>query len=128
MTPAQRRELVDRRHGSRSIVRQCALLGVSRSSLYHRPKETSQQAMSLMQAMRPPVPGNPILRFQADEGIAGPAGHAGKPEAGAAAHETDGAAGYLPAASHQPTGAGTPGLSRSAEEPDDHPGEPGMGG
>ena len=37
MTPAQRRELVDRRHGSRSIVRQCALLGVSRSSLYHRP-------------------------------------------------------------------------------------------
>ncbi len=51
MTPAQRRELVDRRHGSRSIVRQCALLGVSRSSLYHRPKETSQQALSLMREM-----------------------------------------------------------------------------
>ena len=51
MTPAQRRELADRRHGSRSIVRQCALLGVSRSRLYHRPKETSQQALSLMQAM-----------------------------------------------------------------------------
>ena len=47
MTPAQRRELVDRRHGSLSIVRQCALLDVSRSSLYHRPKETSQQALSL---------------------------------------------------------------------------------
>ena len=51
MTPAQRRELADRRHGSRSIVRQCALLGVSRSSLYHRPKETSQQALSLMREM-----------------------------------------------------------------------------
>ncbi len=51
MTPAQRRELVDRRHGSRSIVRQCALLGVSRSSLYHRPKETSQQALSLMREL-----------------------------------------------------------------------------
>ena len=51
MTPAQRRELVDRRHGSLSIVRQCALLGVSRSSLYHRPKETSQQALSLMREM-----------------------------------------------------------------------------
>ena len=51
MTPAQRRELVDRQHGSLSIVRQCALLGVSRSSLYHRPKETSQQALSLMREM-----------------------------------------------------------------------------
>ena len=68
MTPAQRRELVDRRHGSRSIVRQCALLGVSRSSLYHRPKETLQQALSLMRELDRPVPGNPILRFQADEG------------------------------------------------------------
>ena len=51
MTPAQRRELVDRQHGSLSIVRQCALLGVSRSSLYYRPRETSQQDLSLMQAM-----------------------------------------------------------------------------
>ena len=51
MTPAQRRELVDRQHGSLSIVRQCALMGVSRSSLYYRPKETSQQALSLMREM-----------------------------------------------------------------------------
>ena len=51
MTPAKRRELVDRQHRSLSIVRQCALLGVSRSSLYYRPKETSQQDLSLMQAM-----------------------------------------------------------------------------
>ena len=33
MTPAQRRELVDRQQRFLSIVRQCALLGVSRSSL-----------------------------------------------------------------------------------------------
>ena len=51
MTPAQRRELVDRQHGSLSIVRQCVLLGVSRSSLYYRPKETSQQDLSLMREM-----------------------------------------------------------------------------
>ena len=51
MTPAQRRELADRRHGSLSIVRQCALLGVSRSSLYHRPKETSQQDLFLMREL-----------------------------------------------------------------------------
>ena len=51
MTPAQRRELVDRQHGSLSMVRQRALLGVSRSSLYYRPRETSQQDLSLMREM-----------------------------------------------------------------------------
>ena len=51
MTPAERRELVDRRHRHLSIVRQCALLGVSRSSLYYRPKETSQQDLSLMREL-----------------------------------------------------------------------------
>ena len=51
MSPAKRRELVDRQHQTLSIVRQCALLGVSRSSLYYRPKETSQQGLSLMREM-----------------------------------------------------------------------------
>ena len=51
MSPAKRRELVDRQHRSLSIVRQCALLGVSRSSLYYRPKETSQQDLSLMREL-----------------------------------------------------------------------------
>ena len=39
MSPAKRRELVDRQHRTLSIVRQCALLGVGCSSLYYRPKE-----------------------------------------------------------------------------------------
>ena len=51
MTPAQRRELTDRQHGHLSIVRQCQLMGVSRSSLYYRPKETSRQDLSLMREM-----------------------------------------------------------------------------
>ena len=51
MTLAKRRELVDRQHRSLSIVRQCALLGVSRSSLYYHPRETPQQDLSLMQAV-----------------------------------------------------------------------------
>ena len=51
MSPAERRELVDRQHRSLSIVRQCALLGVSRSSLYYRPKETSRHDLSLMREM-----------------------------------------------------------------------------
>ncbi len=51
MTPAQRRELVDRRHRHLSVVRQCALLGLSRSSLYYRAKVTSQQDLSLMREL-----------------------------------------------------------------------------
>ena len=48
MSPARRRELVDRRYGRLSVVRQCQLLGVSRSSFYYRAKRTSPQELSLM--------------------------------------------------------------------------------
>ena len=47
MTPARRRELVDRRHRRLSVVRQCQLLGVSRASLYYRAKGTSPQDLTL---------------------------------------------------------------------------------
>ena len=39
MSPGRRRKMVDREHPSLPIVRQCALLGVSRSSRYYRAKE-----------------------------------------------------------------------------------------
>ena len=48
MSPAQRREMVDRQHPSLSLVRQCALLGVTRSSLYYRPRAASEEDRSLM--------------------------------------------------------------------------------
>ena len=48
MTPGRRRELVDRRHRGLSVVRQCQLLGVSRSSFYYRAKGTSPQDLTLM--------------------------------------------------------------------------------
>ena len=51
MSPAERRELVDRQLRSLSIARQCQLMGVSRSSLYYRPKETSRQDLSLMREL-----------------------------------------------------------------------------
>ncbi len=51
MSPAQRRELVDRQHRSLSIARQCQLMGVSRSSLYYRAKGTSQEDLSLMREL-----------------------------------------------------------------------------
>ena len=48
MRLAQRREMVDRGHRSLSLVRQCVLLGISRSSLYHWRKGPSAEELSLM--------------------------------------------------------------------------------
>ena len=51
MSPGRRRKMVDREHPSLPIVRQCAVLGVSRSSLYYRAKEASEADLSLMGGM-----------------------------------------------------------------------------
>ena len=51
MSPGRRRKMVDREHPKLPIVRQCALLGVSRSSLYYRAKGASGEALSLMREM-----------------------------------------------------------------------------
>ena len=51
MSLGRRREMVDQKHPNLLIVRQCALLGVSRSSLYYRPKATSQEDLSLMREL-----------------------------------------------------------------------------
>ena len=40
--------MADREHPKLPIVRQCALLGVARSSLYYRPKAVSEEDLSLM--------------------------------------------------------------------------------
>ena len=48
MSPSRRREMVDREHPSLPIVGQCALLGVSRSSIYYHPKGASEEDLSLM--------------------------------------------------------------------------------
>ena len=48
MSPGRRRKMVDREHRSLPIVRQCTLLGVSRSSLYYGAKEASEEDLCLM--------------------------------------------------------------------------------
>ena len=60
MSLAQRRKMVDREYSSLSIARQCALLGVSRSGLYYRPKGASDNDLSLMQAMDRQYPETPF--------------------------------------------------------------------
>ena len=51
MSPGRRRKMVDRERPKLPIVRQCALLGVSRSSLYYRAKGASGEDLSLMRGM-----------------------------------------------------------------------------
>ena len=48
MSPARRRQMVDREHPKLPIVRQCSLLGVTRSSIYYRPKMASEEDLFLM--------------------------------------------------------------------------------
>ena len=48
MSRERRREMVDRQHPALSTLRQCASLGISRSSLYYRPKRTSCEDLALM--------------------------------------------------------------------------------
>ncbi len=51
MSRKRRREMVDREHRALSTVRQCTLLGISRSSVYYRPKDPSQKDLALMKGM-----------------------------------------------------------------------------
>jgi putative transposase len=44
----RRRALVERRHPSLSVVRQCRLLDISRSGLYYQPVEISEEDLTLM--------------------------------------------------------------------------------
>ena len=48
MSRERRREMVDRRHPALSTVRQCALLDISRSGLYYRPRGPSSGGLALM--------------------------------------------------------------------------------
>ena len=48
MSRRQRLALVDRQHPQFSVVRQCSLLGISRSSVYHQSTTVSQEDLELM--------------------------------------------------------------------------------
>ena len=48
MSRERRRQMVDRQHPALSTVRQCTLLGISRSSPYYRPRGTSSEDLALM--------------------------------------------------------------------------------
>ncbi len=48
MSVEQRRGLIEPEHGQLSIVRQCKLVSISRSSFYHRPVGETAETLALM--------------------------------------------------------------------------------
>ena len=127
MSPAQRRQMVDREHPSLSIVRQCTLLGVSRSSIYYRPRAASEEGLSLMgeidrQYLETPFYGSRRMKAWLERrGILVSRKRVQR------LMRAMGAAGHLPAAQHQPKVAGASSLSLPVEECPNHPAQPGVG-
>ena len=50
--------MIDREEPKLSLVRQCALLGISRSSLYYLPTEAGAEDLELMALISPNVAAN----------------------------------------------------------------------
>ena len=48
MSRSQRQAMIDRDHSQLSLVRQCALLDVSRASVYYRPAPPKAEDLTLM--------------------------------------------------------------------------------
>ena len=80
MSRERRREMVDREHPALSTLRQCALMGISRSSVYYRPRAPSQKDLALMkqidqQYLATPFYGSRRMKVWLDR-----QGHRVKPE------------------------------------------------
>ena len=78
MTRKERQVMIDRQYNQLSLVRQCTLLDISRGSVYYQPTPTRTEDLELMSLMDRQYPSgrlragseDPLLRFQADEGLA----------------------------------------------------------
>ncbi len=106
MSRGRRRQMIDREHPNLSVVRQCSLLGISRSSVYSHPREVDEYELELMSLLvhvgnRPPVPGDTILWLKAYDCLAVDSRISCQPQAGATADEIDGDRSDLPASQHK---------------------------
>ena len=53
--------MIDRCHGELSVVRQCELLDISRSSVYYNPVQASEYNLELMELIGKQVPADTLL-------------------------------------------------------------------
>ena len=121
MSRERRREMVDREHPVLSTLRQCALMGISRSSVYYRPRAPSQKDLALMkqidqQYLATPFYGSRRMKVSRQ-------GHRVNRSNGMRAGST----GHIPAPPHQPARTWAQGASVSARRHGVHPAQPGVG-
>ena len=141
MNQVARLSLVDRSADDLSIVAQCRLLRVARSTLYWRPAAVSEDDLRLMRRIDELYLAMPFygsrrmvaaLRrdgwtaFRWREPSSPKRGLDGEPQARAAADAPDADRGDLPEAEHQLASPRTPGLSLSFARFGDRPSEPGV--
>ena len=74
MSRSQRRAMIDREEPKLCLVRQCALLGISRSSLYYLPTEAGAVDLELMalidqQYLKTPFYGSRRMTAWPDDGV-----------------------------------------------------------
>ena len=82
--------MVDPNHPRISIVRQCRLVSVARSSFYYAGTGESPLTLRLMRLIRRAVLGDAVLRLAADDTLAPPSGRHGLSQAGAPPDATAG--------------------------------------
>ena len=118
--------MVDREHPSLSWCASARCWGSAVPSIYYRPRAASGRGPVPDERERPAVPGDALLWVKTDEGLAGAAGRAGEPEAGAAADARHG----LRATYRRPSTTAGRRSTRSivpAEEGENHRAQPGVG-
>ena len=111
-------------HTRLSIVRQCRMVSIARSSFYYEGQGESPVNLRLMRGDRRAVLGDAVLRLAADDPLAPPSGRHRLAQAGAPPDATPGGAGDLPAAQDVSAAPGAPDLSLPAARPADHATEP----
>ena len=121
--------MVDRRYPVLSTVRQCALLSISRSSVYYRPRGTSSKnlAMAMMKLIDQKYLTTPFYGSRRINVWLGREGHSANRKRVRRLADL-GTTGHLPAAPDQQASAGPQGVSVSAGRQGEHPAQPGVGG
>ena len=116
--------MVDPTHARLSIVRQCRLVSVARSSFYYAGTGESPLTPAPAAGDRRAVFGDAVLRLAADDPLAPPSGRHGLAQTGAPPDATAGGARDLPTAQDVSGEPGAQGLSLPVTRSADHATKP----
>ena len=118
--------MIDPGHPRLSIVRQCELASISRSSFYRKPTAESEETLRLMRLIDEQFLETPWYGSLADGAASAPAGMAYWPSPCAAVDAQDGSGADLPAPEDERAASTAPDMAISASPSDHRPSEPGL--